>query len=80
MRVAISALAMIVQIVFAVDASAQESARLALLIGNKGYSQKVGALKNPHNDVTIVGASLQKLGFKVNILRDASYKQMDVAI
>jgi hypothetical protein len=80
MRVALSALTIIVQIVLAMDASAQEPARLALLIGNKGYSQKVGALKNPHNDVTIVGASLQKLGFKVNILRDASYKQMDVAI
>ena len=38
----------------AVRTSAQEPARLALLIGNKGYVTKIGPLKNPHNDVDIV--------------------------
>src|SRR5262245_20070905 len=59
---------------------AQEAARLALLIGNQGYSTKVGRLKNPHNDVNLVDASLKQLGFKVTVLKDASYKAMDSAL
>src|SRR5262245_48678247 len=61
-------------------AEAQEPARLALLIGNKGYTPKVGPLKNPHNDVDLIGAALTRLGFKVTVLKDASYKQMDTAL
>src|SRR5262245_43520054 len=56
---------------------AQEDARLALLIGNQGYSTKVGRLKNPHNDVSLIEASLKQLGFKVAVLKDANYKAMD---
>src|SRR5262245_52721439 len=59
---------------------AQEPARLALVIGNKGYTTKVGPLKNPHNDVELVGAALKKLGFKVTVVKDASYKEMDTAL
>ena len=33
------------------------------MIGNKGYDLSVGALHNPHNDVALVGAALQKQGF-----------------
>ncbi|PPD31300.1 MAG: hypothetical protein CTY20_00745 [Hyphomicrobium sp.] len=44
--------------------TAQEPARLALLIGNKGYNDKVGPLKNPHNDVKIVANALRSIGFK----------------
>src|SRR5262244_1905184 len=58
---------------------AQEGARLALLIGNQGYSAKVGRLKNPHNDVNLLEASLKQLGFKVTVLKDANYKAMDSA-
>ena len=54
--------------------------RLALLIGNKAYTAKVGALRNPHSDVDLVGAALTKLGFKVVALKDATYKQMDSAL
>jgi uncharacterized caspase-like protein len=61
-------------------AQAQQPARLALLIGNQGYAQKVGSLKNPHNDVTLVEASLKRLGFKVTVLKDANYKSMDTAL
>jgi formylglycine-generating enzyme required for sulfatase activity len=60
--------------------TAQEPARLALLIGNKGYTTKVGPLKNPHTDVDLVEASLKRLGFKVTVLKDATYKQMDTAL
>ncbi|MBV1695266.1 MAG: tetratricopeptide repeat protein [Hyphomicrobiales bacterium] len=54
--------------------------RLALLIGNQGYSSKVGALKNPHNDVALLEASLKRLGFTVTVVRDGTYKQIDTAL
>jgi hypothetical protein len=54
--------------------------RLALLIGNQNYSEKVGALKNPLKDIALVGESLRAVGFKVTTLRDADYKRMQVAI
>jgi len=55
-------------------------ARIALLIGNQIYNPKVGLLKNPHDDVTLVGAALKQLGFQVTVLKDADYRAMDVAI
>src|SRR5215471_661355 len=61
-------------------AVAQQSPRLALLIGNSGYTQKVGPLKNPRNDVFLVGEALKNLGFNVTILQDADYRSMDTAI
>ncbi|MGO9545295.1 MAG: caspase family protein [Rhodomicrobium sp.] len=61
-------------------AAAAEPARLALLIGNQSYAEKVGALKNPRDDVALVRASLEKLGFKVTVLTDADYRNMDVAL
>jgi hypothetical protein len=36
-------------------------ARIALLIGNQLYNPKVGTLKNPHNDVALVGVALKCL-------------------
>jgi len=59
---------------------AQGEKRIALLIGNQVYDPKVGRLKNPHDDVTLVGAALKQLGFQVTILNDADYRAMDVAI
>ena len=59
---------------------AQEPPRLALLMGNQGYVSKVGPLKNPHNDVNLIEASLNQLGFKVTVLKDAGYKLMDSAL
>jgi len=54
--------------------------RLALLIGNQGYADKVGPLKNPHNDIGLVGKALESLGFKVTYLRDADFATMSKAI
>src|SRR5262245_40448164 len=76
-RLAIGVFFISIQILFT-PARAQE--RLALLIGNQGYTQKVGALKNPHNDVDLIEVSLKRLGFKVSVLKDASYKAMDSAL
>jgi uncharacterized caspase-like protein len=59
---------------------AQEQAKLALLIGNKDYTTKVGPLNNPHNDVDLVEAALKQVGFQVTVVKDANYKQMDTAL
>ncbi len=40
-------------------------ARIALLIGNQGYTDAVGPLKNPHNDMAVVGRALGAVGFKL---------------
>jgi Caspase domain len=45
-------------------AFAQEK-RIALLIGNRTYDASVGILKNPHNDIAIVGEALTRQGFEV---------------
>jgi TPR repeat protein/peptidoglycan hydrolase-like protein with peptidoglycan-binding domain len=68
-------------ILFAQSAlAAPDAKRLALLIGNKGYTAKVGRLKNPHTDVELVAAALEKLGFTVTTIKDADYRKMDTAI
>jgi len=59
---------------------AHAETRLALLIGNQIYSEKVGPLKNPHNDISLVGAALEKVGFKVTRIKDAGYKAIDTAL
>jgi len=44
---------------------AQSEKRIALLIGNRVYDASVGVLKNPHNDIALVGEALAKQGFEV---------------
>jgi WD40 repeat protein len=55
-------------------------ARHALLIGNQGYTAKIGPLKNPHDDIALVGAALRTLGFVVDEIKDADYRSIDGAI
>ena len=58
-------------------ASAQDvRPRFALLIGNKAYAKEIGPLKNPHNDVGVVGDALKNLGFKVETVTDADLGTM----
>jgi hypothetical protein len=59
---------------------AQAEKRFALLIGNQGYSAKIGALKNPHADIALVGEALRSLAFRVTEVKDAYYKAVDTAI
>ena len=44
---------------------AQAEKRIALLIGNRAYDPSVGVLKNPHNDIAVVGDALAKQGFEL---------------
>jgi formylglycine-generating enzyme required for sulfatase activity len=51
--------------------------RFALLIGNQAYTQAVGPLKNPYNDVARVGRALAEVGFTVlDPLKDATRDDM----
>jgi len=52
--------------------------RVALLIGNANYASN--PLQNPHNDINVLGHSLEKTGFQVWKLRDASAQQMQNAL
>jgi len=52
--------------------------RIALVIGNSAYSS--GPLKNPVNDATDMAAALQRLGFKVNLKKNADLETMEGAI
>ena len=59
---------------------AEAEGRFALLIGNQNYNGNVGPLKNPHNDIALVGNALERLGFKLTIIRDAGYRALDTAL
>jgi uncharacterized caspase-like protein len=54
--------------------------RIALLIGNQRYTEKVGPLKNPHSEVAMLEAAPKQVGFEVTVLRDTDYRSMDQAI
>lgn len=47
-------------LLFALPPVAWAQARIALLIGNQGYDPSVGVLKNPHNDIVVVGNALAR--------------------
>ncbi|MEA5138569.1 caspase family protein [Arcicella rigui] len=49
--------------------------RFALIIGNKDY-QYASSLKNPINDVEDINESLLRLGFEVQILKNADYRDI----
>ena len=62
------------------ESSAKSQEKFALLIGNHEYKEVVGKLTNPGKDVSLVGTSLTKLGFKVTKLEDLGYSEMEKAI
>jgi uncharacterized caspase-like protein len=72
--------AVIALLVLLVPSIAQAEGRFALLIGNQAYNPKVGPLKNPHDDIALVGAALRSLGFTVTEVTYADYRSMDAAI
>ena len=67
-------------ILMSVALPALAETRIALLIGNQAYNPKVGPLRNPHDDIALVGAALKSLGFSVTEVMDADYRTMDAAI
>jgi hypothetical protein len=59
-------------------AEAQE--RFALLIGNQGYSDEIGRLGNPHNDVARLEQALRSLKFDVATVYDAGLAELHRAL
>lgn len=53
--------------------------RYALVIGNGAYGE-TGILKNPVNDATDIAAALGRLGFSVDLLKDAELPAMENAV
>ncbi|MEZ5845082.1 MAG: caspase family protein, partial [Hyphomicrobiaceae bacterium] len=63
------ALLCLLVLVAALPVWAQAPVRHALLIGNQSYTREVGTLKNPHKDVALIAAALEKIGFKRENIR-----------
>ena len=60
------------------SAFTQAGERLALVVGNANY--QYGSLKNPINDAEDIQSALQKLNFKVTLLKDATRSQLLKAV
>ena len=73
---------LLISLVFLTGATTttNEQKRIALVIGNEKYSNEVGPLTNPHNDIKLIGDALSKLGFLVTYLRDGNIGQIYRAI
>ena len=52
-------------LLLALPSVACAQARIALLIGNQSYDRSVGVLKNPHNDIAVVGDALRAQGLSL---------------
>jgi uncharacterized caspase-like protein len=53
--------------------------RIALVIGNANYADEM-KLGNPANDAKLIGSTLEKVGFEVILVTDATQKKMQRAI
>ena len=60
---------------FAVSPAVADGKRVALVIGNSTY-RNVQTLPNPANDAADVAGALNRLGFAVTLVTDASFDQM----
>lgn len=60
--------------------AAMAAPRVALVIGNAGYDDSIGALPNPGRDADLVAKALTEVGFSVTTLIDADQKAMKRAI
>ena len=61
-----------------VSSSVASGARSALVIGNADY--ETAPLRNPVNDARSMSSTLRELGFSVELLENASQKEMKRAI
>ena len=67
----------LVALVVALTSSvARAEPRVALVIGNSRYDERLGALANPARDADLIAASLKKSGFEVEQVSDADRRTM----
>jgi formylglycine-generating enzyme required for sulfatase activity len=67
-------------ILMLMPAAAHAEKRMALLIGNQSYTNEIGRLANPHNDVSLLERTLKGLGFEVVTVRDAGLAVLHQAV
>ena len=60
---------------FAVSPALADGKRVALVIGNSTY-RNVPTLPNPANDAADIAAALNRLGFAVTLVTNASFDEM----
>lgn len=77
--IALSILAVLAIMVLATPSPANQTRRIALVIGNSDY-QHVSKLPNPANDAKDIGAVLERLGFEVTAGTDLDYNQMRLVL
>ena len=53
------------------------NSKIALLIGNQDYDKASLQLKNPINDIEAIEETLEGIGFEVELLKDASKREME---
>jgi tetratricopeptide (TPR) repeat protein len=58
----------------------KDEKRYALVIGNSNYPKAIGLLKNPVNDATDLAKELQNSNFEVQLLINATYGQIRLAM
>src|ERR1700676_4029812 len=61
--------------IMAAPPASADGKRVALVIGNSAY-RNVQALPNPPNDAGDLAAALNRLGFAVTLITDASFHEM----
>ena len=64
---------------FAVSPGLADGKRVALVIGNSTY-RNVPTLPNPANDAADIAAALNRLGFAVTLVTNASFDEMRRAL
>jgi tetratricopeptide (TPR) repeat protein len=53
--------------------------RYALVVGNSIYPKEIGMLKNPANDAQDIATELRKCNFDVDLLLNATHRQIEIA-
>ena len=76
---AIAAAAFVIGSVWLLAQPALAESRVALVIGNGAY-EKVPELPNPPRDATDIGHTLERLNFKVTLLKNATAQEMRKAV
>ena len=79
-KILLRLLSLLVWLIAFTDQRATAEERIALLVGNQAYKEGVGLLRNPYNDVALVASALDRLGFKVTVIKDAGYKSLDTTL
>ncbi|HMG93585.1 MAG TPA: caspase family protein [Chryseolinea sp.] len=67
-------------LLLAINVTAQDELRYALVIGNGDYPKEIGLLLNPVNDATAMAGELNRANFDVDLVTNATYMQLREAV